>query len=206
MVERRSVGAAVLYSAILTDWPHDVVALAAAHSLDFHLGRRIIMRKQLPRCCRDGRPTCLATPTFLRCTRSPSRKADSTVAEKKARRALALDPGHLGAIHVVVHVMEMQGRVHDGLAFLASTKPAWSKGTGLSVHLAWHRALFHLDANNPKRALAIYDARIATADSRDMSALADGSALLWRLQLQDVDVGERWPVWPIDGRGTIWRG
>ena len=31
-------------------------------------------------------------------------------AEKIARRALALDPRHAGAIHVVVHVMEMQGR------------------------------------------------------------------------------------------------
>jgi hypothetical protein len=93
-----------------------------------------------------------------------------------------------------VHVMEMQGRVHDGLAFLASTKPAWSKDTGLSVHLAWHRALFHLDANNPGRALAIYDTRIATADSADMAALADGSALLWRLALQGVEVGERWRV------------
>ena len=88
--------------------------------------------------------------------------------------------------------MEMQGRVQDGLAFLAAVESAWGNGTGLSVHLAWHRALFHLDANDPKGALAIYDARIATAGSADMSALADGSALLWRLQLQDIDVGERW--------------
>jgi tetratricopeptide (TPR) repeat protein len=189
------VGAAVLYNAIVTDWPKDVVALAAAHSLDFHLGRRIIMRKRIAkvllRWTADmfGYASVLAMYAFALEEGGHYRRA-----EKMARRALALDPGHPGAIHVVVHVMEMQGRVHDGLAFLASTKPAWSKGTGLSVHLAWHRALFHLDANNPKRALAIYDARIATADSSDMSALADGSALLWRLQLQGVDVGERWRV------------
>jgi hypothetical protein len=40
--------------------------------------------------------------------------------------------------------------------------------------------------------IGLYDAQIATATSTDMAALADGSALLWRLQLQDVDVGERW--------------
>jgi hypothetical protein len=113
-------------------------------------------------------------------------------AEKIARRALALDPGHPGAIHVVVHVMEMQGRVKEGLAFLAAVESAWVEGTGLSVHLAWHRALFQLDANDPEGALAIYDAQIATAASADIAALADGSALLWRLQLQDVGVGERW--------------
>jgi hypothetical protein len=32
----------------------------------------------------------------------------------------------------------------------------------------------------------------ATAGSADMTARADGSALLWRFQLQDIDVGECW--------------
>src|SRR5262249_34347574 len=58
--------------------------------------------------------------------------------------------------------------------------------------LAWHRALFHLDGNDPEGALAIYDAQIATAASADIAALADGSALLWRLQLQEIVVGDRW--------------
>jgi hypothetical protein len=81
--------------------------------------------------------------------------------------------------------MEMQSRVHDGLAFLAAVESAWGEGTGRSVHLARHRALFHLDANDPERALAIYDVQIATAGSADMAALADGSPLLWRLRLQE---------------------
>ena len=75
---------------------------------------------------------------------------------------------------------------------LAAVESAWGEGTGLSVHLAWHRALFHLDANNPEGALAIYDTQIATVVSADMASLSDGSALLWRFQLQDIDVGERW--------------
>jgi hypothetical protein len=113
-------------------------------------------------------------------------------AETIAQQALTLDPAHPGAIHVVAHVMEMQGRVHDGLAFLTALEPAWGQGTGLSVHLAWHRALFHLDANDAGSALAIYDAQIARADGADMSALADGSALLWRLKLQGFDLSDRW--------------
>jgi tetratricopeptide (TPR) repeat protein len=113
-------------------------------------------------------------------------------AEKIARRALALEPGHPGAIHVVAHVMEMQGRVHEALAFLAAVESAWVEGIGLSVHLAWHRALFHLDAGDPRSALAIYDRQIATTGSADMSALADGSALLWRLYLRDIEVKDRW--------------
>jgi tetratricopeptide (TPR) repeat protein len=186
-------GAAALYGAILVDWPHDILALAVAHALDFHLGQRRMMRDRiaevLPQWTAEvpGYASVLAMYAFALEENGQYRRA-----EKMARRALALDPGHPGAIHAVAHMMEMQGRFHDGLVFLAATESACGEGTGLSVHLAWHRALFHLDANDPNSALAIYDARIATADSTDMSALADGSALLWRLQLQNIQVSERW--------------
>ena len=110
----------------------------------------------------------------------------------RPRRALDLDPRHPAAIHVLVHVMEMQGRAREGLALLAATESAWITGTAFSVHLAWHRALFHLEAEDAPSALATYDAHIAPATH--ISALADGSALLWRLQLRTIGVGERWRV------------
>ena len=188
-----SVGAAALYGAILVDWPHDVLALAVAHALDFHRGQRRMMRDRiaavLPQWTADmpGYASVLAMYAFALEENGQYRRA-----EKIARRALTLYPGHPGAIHVIAHVMEMQGRFQDGLVFLAATESAWGEGTGLSVHLAWHCALFHLDANDPKSALAVYDARIATAGSSDISALADGSALLWRLQLQGIEISERW--------------
>ena len=187
-----SAHAVALYGAILIDWPHDVLALAVTHALDFHLGRRRVMRDRIAKVLphwmakMPGYASVLAMYAF-----ALEENGQYRLAEKIARRALALDPGHPGAIHVIAHVMEMQGRVDDGLAFLAAAESA-CEGTGLSVHLAWHRALFHLDANNAEGALAIYDARIATAGRADKAALADGSALLWRLQLQDVDVGDRW--------------
>jgi hypothetical protein len=52
--------------------------------------------------------------------------------------------------------------------------------------------LFYLDADNPNSALAAYDAQIANERAPGMSVLADASALLWRLQLRNIDVGERW--------------
>jgi tetratricopeptide (TPR) repeat protein len=192
-LEGDPAGAAALYDAILVDWPHDAMALAVAHALDFHLGRRRSMldriAKLLPRWTANvfGYASVLAMYAFALEENGQYRRA-----EKMARRALALDPGHPGAIHVVAHVMEMQGRFHEDLSFLVANGSAWSEGTGLSVHLAWHRALFHLEANDLKSALAIFDARIATTDSAELSSLADGSALLWRLQLQGTEVSERW--------------
>src|SRR5262249_45286026 len=61
-------------------------------------------------------------------------------------------------------------------------------------HLAWHKALFHLDAVDPHSALTVYDARVVKADASDMSMLADASALLWRLELRNIQVGERWQI------------
>ena len=43
--------------------------------------------------------------------------------------------------------------------------------------------------------------QIATAGSANMSALADGSALLWRLYLRDIEVSNRWR--PLADRWTM---
>ena len=181
------------YSAIVIDWPRDVLALVVAHALDFHLGRRRMMRDRIAQVLPEwdaevtGYPSVLAMYAFALEENGQYRRA-----EKIARRALALDPRHAGAIHAIAHVMEMQGRAREGLAFLAATESAWVEGTGLSIHLAWHRALFHLDTNDPASALATYDKQIANAATLEMSALADGSALLWRLELQNIEVSDRW--------------
>lgn len=181
------------YGAIVIDRPHDVLALVVAQSLDFRLGRRRMMRDRMAQVLPEwnltmpGYASLLAMYAFALEENSQFRRAERT-----ARRALALDPKHPGAIHVIAHVMEMQGRAREGLKFLAETEPAWREGTGFSVHLAWHRALLQLDAEGPHAALATYDAQIANAPASDLSALADASALLWRLQLRSIDVSARW--------------
>ena len=68
------------------------------------------------------------------------------------------------------------------------------------MHLAWHRALFHLDADDPESALAVYDAQIANTRAPDMSVLADASALLWRLQLRNIGWANVGGHWLIAGR------
>jgi hypothetical protein len=113
-------------------------------------------------------------------------------AERLARRARVLAPGLTPAIHALVHVMEMQARAREGLDVLAANEAACAEPNGYSVHLAWHRTLFHLHLNDTVAALAVYDERIASPSLPNLSALADASALLWRLQLRHIDVGTRW--------------
>ena len=181
------------YGALVVDRPRDILALVLAHALDFRLGRRRMLRDRIAQVLPEWEATAPGYASVLAMYAfGLEENGQYGLAETMARRALDLEPMHPGAIHVVVHVMEMQGRNREGLAFLAATEPAWAEGTGFSVHLAWHRALFHLDADSARAALEVYDAQIAKADPSDISALADGSALLWRLQLRSFDVGERW--------------
>jgi tetratricopeptide (TPR) repeat protein len=181
------------YGAILIDFPRDILALVVAHALDFRLGRRRMLQDRIAQILPQwhaavpGYASVLAMYAFGLEENGQYRRA-----EKMARRALAADPRHPGAIHVVAHVMDMQGRAREGLEFLAATESAWMDTTNISVHLAWHRALFHLDADDPRSALAVYDAQIAK--SQAVSELADASALLWRLQLRNIRLGERWPL------------
>jgi tetratricopeptide (TPR) repeat protein len=164
-----------------------------AHALDFRLGQRRMLRDRIAQvlpawdAAAPGYASVLAMYAF-----GLEENGQYDRAEKIARRALALDPRLPAAIHVISHVMEMQGRTGEGLAFLAATEAAWGEGTGFSVHLAWHQALFHLDAVDPLSALTVYDAQIAKPGASDASVLADASALLWRLQLRNIEVSGRW--------------
>lgn len=183
------------YGELVADHPRDIVALVLAHALDFRLGKRSLLRQRLARALRawdatmPGYASVLAMYAFGLEEGGRYRRA-----ERYAREALAFDPGHPSAIHALAHVLEMRGRASEGLALLAATEHHWIRGNAFSVHLAWHRGLFQLDAADPAAALATYDALIAAADPPTTAALADASALLWRLTLRNVDVAARWQV------------
>jgi hypothetical protein len=183
------------YGAILIDRPRDIIALVVAHALDFRLSHRRLLRDRVARILPEWEA---ATPHYASVLAMYAfgleENGQYRRAEKTARRSLALDPRHPGAIHVIVHVLEMQGRAGEGLAFLAATQSAWMDATGIAVHLAWHRTLFHLALGDPDSALAVYDTQIANTRVPGMSALADASALLWRLRLRNIHVGERWQL------------
>jgi len=181
------------YAAIVAERPRDIVALAVAHALDFRLGNRSMLRDRIAAVLGHWDESVPGYPAILAmCAFGLEENGAYHDAERLARRALALEPGFAPAIHVLAHVMEMEGRPREGLDLLAAHESAWADGNGFSVHLAWHRALFHLQLNDEAAALAVYDAQIAGSSLPYLSVLADASALLWRLTLRNVDSGARW--------------
>jgi tetratricopeptide (TPR) repeat protein len=203
--ERRHIGAASawlendlkralrLYGEIVADYPHDTLALRVAHFGDLQWSRTQQLRDRvaavLPHWHEgiDGYAHVLAMYAF-----GLAEAGDYARAEEVGRRALELDRDNAGAIHAVAHVLEMQGRAAEGIVWLRDTAADWTRSAGYAAHLWWHLALYHLDLCDTKGALHILDRELQGGLGPDVSSLVDASALLWRLQLRDVDVAARW--------------
>jgi hypothetical protein len=185
--------AADLYGELLHDDPRDRLALLAAHKLDFRLGRRDMLRDRveavLPHWsaadCEYG--YVLGMHAF-----GLEESGDYDRASAMARRSLEIVPDNAAAIHVIAHVLEMRGPPEKGIAWLRTTQPMWVGNAGYCVHLAWHLALFQVDADSASDALATYDALIAPRLDGSNNGLVDASALLWRLELRGTESKRRW--------------
>jgi hypothetical protein len=181
------------YGEILLDYPRDLVALQAAHLGDFYLGASTMLRDRIAQvmplwdAAVPGYSYVLGMYAFgLEETASYSR------AEDVGRRALEMNSQDPWAVHAVAHVMEMQGRLRDGIDFLTLHEKDWATNNAFAFHNWWHFALFHLDIGDTARVLSLYDTKIRSSDSQVPLEMIDASALLWRLYIRGVDVGERW--------------
>ena len=181
------------YGDLLIDYPTDSLAVQVAHALDFRLGQREMLRDRVAQVLphwnesMPGFGYILGMYAF-----GLEETGDYAHAEEFARRALKLVPDHAGATHVIAHVLEMQGRNREGIAWLQSTRHIWQKNAGFAIHNAWHLALFHVDVDESHTALEIYDRALAPGPASPTAALIDASALLWRLKLRGIDLRTRW--------------
>ncbi|RDC71299.1 hypothetical protein DLJ49_14855 [Rhodovulum sp. 12E13] len=83
-------------------------------------------------------------------------------------------------------------RPEAGIALPERNEGAWSHCNNFRFHVWWHKALLHLDLGGHDRALSLYDTRIRTDKTDDYRDLANAASLLVRLELDGVDVGQRW--------------
>jgi len=88
--------------------------------------------------------------------------------------------------------MEMQNRQRDGIAWMRANPHVWSHESFFAVHNWWHLALYHLDLGEIDEVLALYDGPVYGKKSGIILEMIDASAILWRLMLRGIDVGNRW--------------
>jgi len=200
--------AAQLYGAIAVEHPRDLLAIQAAHVTDFNLGDSILLRDHvaqvLPHWNADvpGYGYLLGMHAFGLEETGHYERAEDT-----GRRALDLNPRDPWAVHAVQHVFEMQGRIHDGTAWLNATSPDWAE-SALAFHNWWHLAVHQLDLGDFTAALGTYDALVHPKPTAVALELVDASQLLARIQLSGGAVGDRWApladCWSQVGEGGFY--
>ena len=181
---------------ILAAWPRDVLAVRLAHANYFWLGRGADMRASLERVA----PHWADDSGFMACLAfALEETGDYAAAERMGRRAVALDPTEVWGAHAVAHVLEMQRRSDEGIAWLAALEPHWNGKGAFLHHLWWHRAMFHLARREFDAVLDLYDRRLRNLSSPLVAALPDfhvdvqnAASMLLRLELRGVAVGGRW--------------
>jgi hypothetical protein len=175
------------------DYPRDGLALQAGHLIDFYTGDSRMLRDRIGRSLpswSNGMPgyhAVLSMHAF-----GLEETGDYVRAEVQGRRSVELEPRDGWGQHAVAHVMEMQGRRRDGIAWMRANPEAWSRDSFFATHNWWHLALYHLGLDEINEVLALYDGPIYGETSNIVLDMIDASAMLWRLHLRGIDVGDRW--------------
>jgi len=186
--------ASAAFESILLDYPLDAMALRLSHYLHFYLdggkAMRLSSARVLPFWTMDqpGAGFVQAIHAF-----GLEENGEYAAAERHARRAVEINPADLWGIHAGAHIMEMQGRHHEGIGWIAAQTDHWSADTNnFRFHVWWHRALFHLELGDHATVLDLYDREIRADSTEEYLDITNGTALLWRLEQQGADVGDRW--------------
>ena len=173
--------------------PRDALALQTGHQIDFFTGNARMLRDRIARALpawNKGMPgyhAMLSMHAF-----GLEENGDDAAAEAAGRRSVELEPRDGWGQHAVAHVLEMQNRTADGIAWMRANPEAWSTDSFFAVHNWWHLALYHLDRGEMDAVFALYDGPIKGGQSQVVLDLIDATAMLWRLHLRGAEVGGRW--------------
>jgi hypothetical protein len=175
------------------DYPRDLLALQVGHQLDFFRGEARMLRDRIARALPAWSPKVPGYHAVLGMHAFGLEEAGQYAeAEISGRKAVDMEPRDAWAQHAVAHVMEMQGRQKEGIKWMRHNTEGWSRESFFAVHNWWHLALYHLELGEIDDVLALFDGPIYGARSRVILDMVDASAMLWRLTLRGVDVGDRW--------------
>ncbi len=192
--------AAEVWEQILAEHPRDILAFRLAHFVNFWLGRPDVMLASVLGVERYWSDDLPGYNAILGCSCFAHEECGHyTEAEAAGRAAIDRDPSDLWAAHGVAHVLEMQGRRSEGVAWIDSLSGNWEAANNLRHHLWWHAAMFHMEQREADRVLALYDGEFRNLTSPLTEALPDlyidvqnAVSMLFRLQRHGVAVGDRW--------------
>lgn len=188
-----TLNAQILWSNIISDTPHDLLALRVQHFNAIFLGCPHQLAKLAGRTLVDWNDDVPGAGfAWSTACMGLEEVGQFTKAERIGRRGAELEPDDLWAVHSVAHVMEAEGRLDDGLEWMKRPDSFWQGRGPMRHHLWWHEALFLYEAGDYERVLDYYDARIALKERSSYMEMSNASSLLLRLESSGVSCGERW--------------
>ena len=174
-------------------YPRDALALQAGHSIDFFTGDSRLLRDRIARALPDWSESMPGYHALLGMYAFGLEECgEYAAAERIGRDSVAREPRDGWGWHAVAHVMEMQNRPAEGIAWLRGGVDAWAPESFFAVHNWWHLAVFHLEGGDTDEALRLFDDPIHGSRSTVILQMIDATALLWRLHLRGLDAGSRW--------------
>ena len=175
---------------VVDGWPRDLFAAKLAQLLHFNVGDFEGMLRVADRIAPSNSDNGYVLGMRAFALEQLNRLDD---AEADGRRAVEINPTDAWAHHAVAHVMETRGKLDEGIAWMETHAPAWERcNSFMYTHNWWHLALYHVDRDQPARALDIYDQRVWGRWKEFCQDQINAVSLLARLELRGVDVGDRW--------------
>ena len=184
---------ALTYHEELADrYPRDLISVFIAHYHYFFRGDNWallqLLEKILPAHQENHYVQGMLAFALEQCYRLDEAEAAGRYATQLSRR----DPW---AHHAVAHVMETQGRIDEGIAWMESLADTWEDCGSFFCHNWWHVALYYVAREDYAHVLKLYDRHVWGRAAKDYTQChVDAISLLLRLELRGVDVGDRWQM------------
>ncbi len=185
--------ASATWERLLAAYPKDILALRLHHFNSFWMGRPFALRGA-PMSVLDAWDESVPHYGNLlgMLAFGLEEGGDYEEAERLGRRAVELNPHDLWALHAVAHVMEMQQRHEEGIAWLRRPLNHWADRNPFRGHLWWHLGLFLIEAGRLDEALALYDSSIQNTGSDFYLDIQNCASFLVRLEFKGIQAGTRW--------------
>ncbi|WP_431304430.1 tetratricopeptide repeat protein [Sediminicoccus sp. BL-A-41-H5] len=192
--------AIAIWERIIAEHPRDILAFRFHHFAAFWMGKAPAMWNAVEGILPHWEGDVPGYGSVLACRAFANEEAGNLlIAEHAGREAIRRDPADLWAAHAVAHVLEMQGRRAEGIAWITGLSPHFEGGNNLMHHIFWHQAMFHLERGEHAEVLRLYDTGFRNLESPVTQMQPDlyidcqnAASMLFRLERQGVDVGNRW--------------
>ncbi len=182
-----------LMEEVLTTTPCDTLAMKMSQGIRFILGDSRGMRASVERVLpaysteHAGHGYLLGCHAFALEETGAYERAEIT-----GRQALWTAPDDAWGLHAVAHVHDMTGNARAGLDWLTGREAAWADCNNFRYHVWWHKALMHLDLGQIDEVFRLYDQEVRKDQTDDYRDISNATSLLMRLELEGVQVGDRW--------------